>query len=83
MGVGSYVIYRMFVRLLGRNFLWRIIDQVRLDLLNLSRQELYLLHSTQVFFIFIFSLVNKILKFLFFIKFMSLHVGDLMVIAFI
>lgn len=45
-GVGSYVAYRMFARLLGRNFIWTIVDHARVDLL--SRADVRLLHPLSV-----------------------------------
>ncbi|VDK81573.1 unnamed protein product [Onchocerca ochengi] len=41
--VGSYMMYRVCTRLLGRNFIWTILEQARFDLL--SRDETYLLSS--------------------------------------
>ncbi|VBB33645.1 unnamed protein product, partial [Acanthocheilonema viteae] len=41
--VGSYMMYRVCARLLGRNFIWTILEQARFDLL--ARDEKYLLNS--------------------------------------
>uniref|UniRef100_A0A1I7VXE8 Pecanex-like protein n=1 Tax=Loa loa TaxID=7209 RepID=A0A1I7VXE8_LOALO len=40
--VGSYMMYRVCARLLGRNFIWTILEQARFDLL--ARDETYLLN---------------------------------------
>ncbi|VDM50418.1 unnamed protein product [Toxocara canis] len=45
-GVGSYMVYRMFVRLLGRNFMWTLVDQARVD--TLSRSDVRLLHPARI-----------------------------------
>uniref|UniRef100_A0A0M3HYZ4 Pecanex-like protein n=1 Tax=Ascaris lumbricoides TaxID=6252 RepID=A0A0M3HYZ4_ASCLU len=45
-GVGSYIVYRMFVRLLGRNFIWTLVDQTRVDTLN--RSDIRLLHPASI-----------------------------------
>lgn len=43
--VGSYMMYRVCARLLGRDFIWTILEQARFDML--ARDE-YLLNSRMV-----------------------------------
>ncbi|VDK18078.1 unnamed protein product [Anisakis simplex] len=45
-GVGSYMVYRMFVRFLGQNFMWTLVNQTRVDTLN--RSDIRLLHPANV-----------------------------------
>uniref|UniRef100_A0A915B431 RUN domain-containing protein n=1 Tax=Parascaris univalens TaxID=6257 RepID=A0A915B431_PARUN len=45
-GVGSYIVYRMFVRFLGRDFMWMLVGQTRIDTLN--RSDIRLLHPANI-----------------------------------